>query len=45
MKDKIAVEEVTGIVRQSLDRVPDFEYTKFDIDVDHIHATEMRGKF
>ena len=45
MKDPNAIEKVTGIVRQSLDSVPDFEDTKFEIVVDHIHATDMRGKY
>ena len=45
MKDKATIEKVIGIVRQSLTCVPDFEETKFDIDEDHIHATDMRGKY
>ena len=45
MINKATIEIVTGIVRQSLACVPDFEETKFDIDEDHIHATDMRGKY
>ena len=43
-KQNSEIELIIGIVRESLLSVPDFEETVFEVDSEHIHSTELRGK-
>ena len=45
MKDKKQIEEIARIVGESLKEAPELMEMKIDIDVDHIHSTDMRGKY
>ncbi len=45
MKDKNQIEEIARIVSELLNEAPELMDMKIEIDVDHIHATDMRGKY
>ena len=45
MKDNKQLEEIVRIVRDSLKESPELSEMKIEIDVEHIHSTDMRGKY
>ena len=45
MKDNKQLEEIVRIVRDSLKESPELNEMKIEIDVEHVHSTDMRGKY